>query len=104
MENGVLKGSYVRRKRVGPVTLLFTAKPFQSPAPSTAKPAQFAGLWRLETEAKQGVRVMDGRFRQSGDQVTGTISGSMATLGRSAASRREPPDLDAFRRDPGDAC
>ncbi|MGC4049472.1 MAG: TlpA disulfide reductase family protein [Paludibaculum sp.] len=83
MENGVLKGSYVRRKRTGPVTLPFTAKPFQSPEPSTAKPAQFAGVWRLETEAKQGVRVMDGRFRQSGDQVTGTIQridGEFGTL------------------------
>ncbi|WP_321477012.1 TlpA disulfide reductase family protein [uncultured Paludibaculum sp.] len=83
MENGVLKGAYTRRKRTGPVTLPFTAKPFQPPVPSEVKPAQFAGLWRLQTDAERGVRVMDGRFRQSGDQVTGTIQridGDFGTL------------------------
>lgn len=83
MENGVLKGAYTRRKRTGPVVLPFTAKPFQTPAEPPAKPGNFAGDWRLQNDTESGVRVMEGRFRQSGSQVTGTIQridGDFGTL------------------------
>lgn len=101
LDHGVLTGAYVRLKRTGLVSLPFTAKPFQPPAESTAIPAQFAGDWRLETDAEKGVRVMEGRFRQSGGQVTGTIQridGDYGTLdGRVDGNRLTLTHFDGIR-------
>lgn len=85
LENGALAGAYTRRTRAGLIQRGFTARPFAAP-PAPAEGAifaQFAGAWRIETDAAKGVRVMDGRFRQSADQVTGTIQrvdGDFGTL------------------------
>lgn len=85
LAGGSLKGTYTRRNRAGLVQRGFSAKPFAAPpvAADGVKFAQFGGAWRIETDDQKGVRVMDGRFRQSGDQVTGTIQrvdGDFGTL------------------------
>lgn len=74
LDKGILRGAYRRRTRAGLVSRPFTARPFQPPpAVEGAPPVSFAGLWRIQTDAPRGVRVMDGRFAQSGVYVTGTI-------------------------------
>jgi peroxiredoxin len=85
LAGATLSGAYTRRTRAGLVQRAFTAKPFVTPAtpPEGARFARFAGVWRIQTDAEKGVRVMDGRFRQSADQVTGTIQrvdGDFGTL------------------------
>ena len=90
LEGGALSGTYTRRTRGGLVQRGFSAKPFVAPpAPAEgAKFAQFAGAWRIETDAAKGVRVMDGRFRQSADQVTGTIQRVDGDFGTMAGTVR----------------
>lgn len=93
LAGGSLTGTYTRRTRAGLVPRGFAAKPFVAPAAAEegAKFAQFGGLWRIQTDAERGVRVMDGWFRQSGDQVTGTIQrvdGDFGTLAGSVRGSR----------------
>jgi thiol-disulfide isomerase/thioredoxin len=80
-----LRGAYTRRTRAGLVKRDFRAVPFRAPAPLAegAKVARFDGAWRFKTDASKGTTVMDGRFRQSGNQLTGTIQrvdGDFGTL------------------------
>lgn len=103
LRDGVLTGAYARRTRAGVVQRGFSAKPFVTPAapPEGVKFARFDGAWRIQTDAEKGVREMDGRFRQSADQVTGTIQrvdGDFGTLaGTVRGSRLTLSHFDGIR-------
>ncbi len=83
LQDNRLTGAYSRRTRAGLITRPFTASPFQAPKAPAEDPKDVSGVWRFQTDAAKGARVMDGRFRQSGSQVTGTIQrvdGDFGTL------------------------
>jgi thiol-disulfide isomerase/thioredoxin len=84
LDQGTLTGHYARRTRAGLTKRAFSAVPFRPSPPETATgAAQFAGTWRFQTNAARGAKVMDGIFRQSGSEVSGTIQrvdGDFGTL------------------------
>ena len=84
LDAGSLRGTYGRRTRSGVVSRAFTAVPFHAPAAEDdPRRADVSGVWRFQTDAARGAKTMDGRFRQSGAEVTGTIQrvdGDFGTL------------------------
>ncbi|MBI5085761.1 MAG: TlpA family protein disulfide reductase [Acidobacteria bacterium] len=102
LRGGKLQGEYSRRTRAGVVKRGFAAAPFKSAVVDEGeKTADFGGAWRIQTDAERGARVMDGRFRQSGGEVTGTIQrvdGDFGTLsGRARGNKLRLSHFDGIR-------
>ncbi len=83
LEGGRLKGVYRRQGRGRKVERGFSAKPWRTPAAPTEAVPNIAGAWRMEENSQSRSRVMKGLFRQSGNEVSGTIQridGDFGTL------------------------
>jgi thiol-disulfide isomerase/thioredoxin len=83
LEGNRLKGVYRRQGRGRKVQRGFTAKPWQQAAATVEAAPNIAGAWRLEEDSQSRSRVMKGLFRQSGNEVSGTIQridGDFGTL------------------------
>lgn len=82
LEGDKLAGGYTRRTRKGVVTRPFTAVK-SKPETASTDAANFAGDWILTANTGKASGVMSARFRQSADDVTGTIQridGDFGTL------------------------
>ncbi|NWF83214.1 MAG: TlpA family protein disulfide reductase [Bryobacteraceae bacterium] len=80
---GRLRGVYRRQGRGGKIERGFTAQPWRSHAATGEAAPNIAGAWRIEVESQSRSRVMKGLFRQSGNEVSGTvqrIDGDFGTL------------------------
>lgn len=82
-EAGRLKGVYRRQGRGGKIERGFAAQPWHPQAVTREAAPDIAGAWRMEVESQSRSRVMKGLFRQSGNEVSGTvqrIDGDFGTL------------------------
>jgi thiol-disulfide isomerase/thioredoxin len=83
LAGGRLSGVYRRQGRGGQVERGFKARRWQQPPPAAEATPSIAGAWRIEVDSTSRSRVMKGLFRQSGNEVSGTIQridGDFGTL------------------------
>jgi len=70
---GELKGGYRRQGRGRRIQYGFMAKPWKAQAATAETAPNIQGAWRMEAESQSRAKVMKGLFRQSGNEVSGTV-------------------------------
>lgn len=101
LEEGSLQGRYRRQGRGRRIEYGFAARRWEAKKGAGETTPNIQGAWRIEAESQSRARVMRGLFRQSGDEVSGTIQridGDFGTLeGRWAGGLLRLSHFDLIR-------